>query len=122
MDVALDVPAVPITDEQTKVFLFPRAPREEISIEKTELTQEMIAAQPPLPDPVFEPNDFCPCVYEVGAPLNRLDDHDTEFKKMIEQMFESGPELRLTKEGIEAQTMRYDESTIEITLPMVENE
>ena len=84
--------------------------------------QAMIADQPPLPDPVFAPGEFVPCTYEIGAPLNRLDDHEAEFKEMIKQMFESGPEVRLTKEGVEQQVEHYQESTSEIVLPIVENE
>jgi len=118
MEVVFDVPAIPIPEEQIKTFLLPRAPREEIQIEKVELTQEMIAAQEPLPDPVFLPDDFCPCTYDVGAPLNRLDEYDAEFKGMIKQMFDAGPELRLTKEGIDDKVEQYEE----ITMPMVENE
>jgi hypothetical protein len=118
MEVVFDVSAIPVTDEQIKTFLLPREPREEIQIEKVELTPEMIAEKPPLPDPVFLPDDFCPCTYDVGAPLNRLDAHDADFKEMIQQMFEAGPELRLTKEGIEDKVEEYQE----VTMPMVENE
>ena len=144
MEVALDVPAVPITEEQIKTFLLPREPRDETIAVPTSVAfgeekrfvmygdaqefkeydsaQAMIADQAPLPDPVFAPGDFCPCVYDVGAPLDRLESHDVEFKEMIKQMFEAGPELKLTKEGIEEQVAQYEESSAEITLPMVENE
>ena len=84
--------------------------------------QEMIQAQPPLPDPVFAPDDYVPCTYAAGAPLDRLEQHAAEFQEMIEEMFKAGPELRLTKEGIEEKVEHYEESTVEITLPVVENE
>ena len=122
MEVSLDVSAVPLTEEHIKTFLLPRELRKDIPIEKVELTPDMIAAMSPLPDPVFPPGEFVPCTYEIGAPLNRLDDHEAEFKEMIKQMFESGPEVRLTKEGVEQQVEHYQESTSEIVLPIVENE
>ena len=141
---ALDIPAVPISEEQIQSILAAREPRDEILSVPTSVAfgeekrfimygdtqeykeyataQEMIQAEPPLPDPVFAPDDFCPCTYDVGAPLDRLDAHDAQFKEMIKEMFEAGPELKLTKEGIEEQIAHYEESTAEITLPMVENE
>ena len=115
MEVSLDVSAVPITEEQITQFLEPREPREETPvIEKVELTQAMIAEQPPLPDPVFEPNDVVPCTYNVGATLSTLDAYDADFKEMIKEMFEAGPQLKLTKEGIDEQIARYEESTAEV--------
>jgi hypothetical protein len=63
--------------------------------------QEMIQDQPLLPDPVFTPGDVVPCTYDAGAQLNCLEKHEDGFKKMIQEMFESGPELKLTKEGME---------------------
>jgi hypothetical protein len=63
--------------------------------------QEMIQDQPPLPDPIFMPGDVVPCTYDAGAQLNCLERHDEGFKQMIQEMFESGPELKLTKEGME---------------------
>jgi len=63
--------------------------------------QEMIQDQPLLPDPVFAPGDVVPCTYDIGAQLNCLEKHEDGFKKMIQEMFESGPELKLTKEGME---------------------
>jgi hypothetical protein len=66
-----------------------------------ESAQAMIQDQPPLPDPVFMPGDVLPCTYTTGAQLNGLDKYEEGFKQMIEEMFESGPELKLTKEGME---------------------
>lgn len=63
--------------------------------------QEMIQDQPPLPDPVFMPGDVVPCIYDVGAQLNGLEKHEESFKQMIQEMFDSGPELKLTKEAID---------------------
>jgi hypothetical protein len=63
--------------------------------------QEMIQDQVPLPDPIFMPGDVVPCTYDIGAQLNCLEKHEDGFKKMIQEMFESGPELKLTKEGME---------------------
>lgn len=64
--------------------------------------QAMIADQPPIPDPVFSVGDVVPCTYDAGAQLNCLDSHESEFKQMIKEMFEAGPELKLTKEGMDA--------------------
>jgi len=76
--------------------------------------QEMIQAEAPLPDPVFEPGDVVPCTYNVGAALSTLDAYDADFKEMIKEMFEAGPQLKLTKEGIDEQIARYEESTAEV--------
>ena len=76
--------------------------------------QEMIQAEAPLPDPVFEPGDVVPCTYNVGAALSTLDAYDEDFKEMIKEMFEAGPQLKLTKEGIDEQIARYEESTAEV--------
>jgi hypothetical protein len=83
-----------------------------------ESAQAMIADQPPLPDPVFTDGDVVPCTYAAGAQLNCLDAHAADFKGMIEEMFAAGPQLKLTKEGIEEQLEHYQE----VNLPMVENE
>jgi hypothetical protein len=101
MDVIFDVSAVPLTDEEINAILSKRLPMEEITIAKVELTQEMIAAQPQLPDPVFSRGDVVPCTYDAGAQLNCLDAYETGFKTMIQEMFDAGPELKLTKEGME---------------------
>lgn len=149
MEVCLDIPIVPLTEEQIKTILDARSvllkedvnegKRENVGVptsvafgedgrfimygntqEFTEYAtaQEMIAAQPPLPDPVFAPGEYVPCTYAVGAPLDRLDQHAAEFQEMIEEMFKAGPELRLTKEGVEEKIEQYQE----VTLPVVENE
>jgi hypothetical protein len=129
MEVVLDTPAIPITEDEIKLFLAPREPRDENlpvptsvafgedrrfvmygnSQEFKEYTtaQEMIADQPPLPDPVFEPGDFCPCTYDTGAPLDRLELHAAEFADLVQQMFEAGEDVRLTKEGIEQKIAEY---------------
>lgn len=144
MEVCLDIPIVPLTEEHIKTILDAREPRDENLSVPTSVAfgedrrfimygntqefveyataQEMIAAQPSLPDPVFAPGEYVPCTYDVGAPLDRLDQHAAEFQEMIEEMFKAGPELRLTKEGVEEKIDDYTEVTVEITLPMVENE
>jgi hypothetical protein len=66
-----------------------------------ESAQAMIADQPPLPDPVFLPGQVVPCTYNVGIQLNCMDAYESGFKEMIQQMFDAGPELKLTKEGME---------------------
>ena len=133
MEVALDTPAVPVTEDELKVFLASREPRDEnLSVptsvafgeskrfimygntqEFTEYAtaQEMIAAQPPLPDPMFEPGEFVPCTYDTGALLEKLEVHSAEFKKLVEEMFEGGDDVRLTKEGIEKRVAEYMEKT-----------
>jgi hypothetical protein len=67
----------------------------------------MIADQPPLPDPVFEPGDYAPWVYDTGAALDKLEVHALEFAELVQQMFEAGEDVRLTKEGIELMVERY---------------
>jgi len=101
MEVIFDVSAVPLTDDEINQILAKRLPVEEITIPKVELTQEMIASQPQLPDPVFSPGDVVPCTYDVGAQLNCLDAHEVGFKEMIQEMFEAGPEMKLTEDAIE---------------------
>jgi hypothetical protein len=123
MEVSLDVSAVPLTDDEINAILSAREPRDEnISVptsvafgeekrfvmygdtqeyKEYESAQAMIADQPQLPDPVFSPGDVVPCTYDVGAQLNCLDAHEVGFKEMIQEMFEAGPELKLTKEGME---------------------
>ena len=75
-----------------------------------ESAQAMIADQPPLPDPVFLPGQVVPCTYDAGAQLNCLDSHEENFKQMIKEMFDAGPELKLTKEGME-QLLQQREKT-----------
>lgn len=83
---------------QEKRFILPGNTDE---FKEYETAQAMIADQPPLPDPVFAPGQVVPCTYDIGAQLNCLEKHEEGFKKMIQEMFESGPELKLTKEGME---------------------
>lgn len=132
MIVALDVDAVPLTEEQIQAILTAHDAlikedvtgdvRENVAVmtsvafveekrfilpgntdefKEYESAQAMIADQPPLPDPVFLPGQVVPCTYETGAQLNCLDSHEENFKQMIKEMFDAGPELKLTKEGME---------------------
>jgi hypothetical protein len=133
MNVALDVTAVPLTEEQIQVILDAHLQqiqedikgdvRENVAVmtsvafgeekrfilpgntdeyKEYDSAQAMIADQPPLPDPVFLPGQVVPCTYDAGAQLNCLDVHESGFKQMIKEMFEAGPELKLTKEGMDA--------------------
>ena len=123
MDVFFDVSALPLTDDEINAILSAREPRDEnISVptsvafgeekrfvmygdtqeyKEYESAQAMIQDQPPLPDPVFAPGEFVPCTYDAGAQLNCLDAHDASFKEMIQEMFEAGPELKLTEDAID---------------------
>ena len=83
---------------QEKRFILPGNTDE---FKEYETAQAMIADQPPLPDPVFAPGQVVPCTYDAGAQLNCLEKHEEGFNQMIQEMFESGPELKLTKEGME---------------------
>jgi hypothetical protein len=47
----------------------------------------MLRDQSPLPDPVFNEGDCLPTIEDAGFPLDKLDEYDTEFKKMYEDMF-----------------------------------
>ena len=109
------------SEEEVAKFLEPREPRDEnisapVSVgfgeegkfilpgntqEYTEYAsaQEMIAAQPPLPDPVFEENDVLPMMEDKGVPLGKLDEIDIEFKKMYEEMFSRTSELGVMGAG-----------------------
>jgi len=113
--VSLDLPAVPLTEEQIQTILNSRevllkedvieGKREERFIPPSstgeyQSAQAMIADQPPLPDPVFLPGEVVPCTYDIGAQLNCLDAHEVGFKTMIKEMFEAGPELKLTEDAI----------------------
>ena len=141
MKVALDVDAVPLTEEQIQAILTAHDAlikedvtgdvRENVAVmtsvafgeekrfilpgntdefKEYESAQAMIADQPPLPDPVFLPGQVVPCTYDVGAQLNCLDSHEENFKQMIKEMFDAGPELKLTKEGME-QLLQQREKT-----------
>ena len=132
MIVALDVDAVPLTEEQIQAILTAHDAlikedvtgdvRENVAVmtsfafveekrfilpgntdefKEYESAQAMIADQPPLPDPVFSPGDVVPCTYDAGAQLNCLDAQEVGFKEMIQEMFEAGPELKLTEDAIE---------------------
>lgn len=140
MDVILDTPAVPLTDDQIKTVLDAREPRDEVlsvptsvafgedrrfimygntqEFEEYKSAQDMIAAQPPLPDPVFEPGAVVPCIYSAGAPLDQLERHAAEFQELIKEMFEKGIEIKLTQEGVQEEVDKF----MEITMPTVENE
>ena len=61
--------------------------------------QEMIAAQPPMPDPVFEEGDVLPMMEAAGVPLGLLDEMDVEFKKMYQEMFTRTNELGVLGAG-----------------------
>ena len=61
--------------------------------------QEMIAAQPPMPDPVFDEKDVMPMMEDKGVPLGKLDEMDIEFKKMYEEMFSRTSELGVMGAG-----------------------
>jgi hypothetical protein len=128
MDVALDVSAVPLTEEQIKTILDAREPRDGdiavptsiafgeekrfVPISSGEVkeyatAQEMIAAEPPLPDPVFKSGDVVPCTYDAGALLDKLDHHAGEFQELIKEMFEKGPVLKLTEEGMQEEVDNF---------------
>ena len=109
------------TEEEVAKFLEPREPRDEAIAVPTSVAfgeerkfilpgntqeyteyataQEMIAAQPPLPDPVFEENDVLPIMEDKGVPLGQLDEMDIEFKKMYEEMFSRTSELGVMGAG-----------------------
>ena len=109
------------SDEEVAKFLEPREPRDEkLSVpasiglalegkfilpgntqEYTEYAsaQEMIAAQPPMPDPVFEEGDVLPMMEAAGVPLGLLDEMDVEFKKMYQEMFSRTSELSVMGAG-----------------------
>lgn len=83
---------------QEKRFILPGNTDE---FKEYETAQAMIADQPPLPDPIFKQGEVVPCIYDAGVSLSSLEAYEQDFKDMIEEMFKSGPELKLTKEGIE---------------------
>jgi hypothetical protein len=109
------------SNEEVAKFLEPREPRPEVidvtasigvalegkfilpgnTQEYTEYAsaQEMIAAQPPMPDPIFEENDVRPMMEAAGVPLGLLDEMDVEFKKMYQEMFSRTSELGVMGAG-----------------------
>jgi hypothetical protein len=109
------------SEEEIAKFLEPREPRPEVlnvtasigvalegkfilpgetqEYKEYASAQEMIAAQPPLPDPMFEENDVLPMMEDKGVPLGKLDEIDIEFKKMYEEMFSRTSELGVMGAG-----------------------
>jgi hypothetical protein len=109
------------SDEEVAKFLEPREPRDEdIAVptsiafgeekrfimygdtqEYTEYAtaQEMIAAQAPLPDPVFKAGDILPTIEDAGFPLDKMDEYDIAFKKMYEDMFSRTSEMGVMGAG-----------------------
>lgn len=83
---------------QEKRFILPGNSDE---FKEYETAQAMIADQLPLPDPIFKQGEVVPSMYDAGVSLMSLETYEQDFKDMIEEMFKSGPELKLTKEGIE---------------------
>ena len=49
---------------------------------------QMLRDMSPLPDPEFKEGDVQPMVEDAGAALDKIEAHDSEFKKMINDMFE----------------------------------
>ena len=109
------------TDEEVAKFLEPREPRDETIAVPTSIAfgeekrfimygntqeyteyataQEMIANQPPLPDPVFAAGDILPTMEDAGFPLDQMDEYDIAFKKMYEDMFSRSSELGVMGAG-----------------------
>uniref|UniRef100_A0A6C0M0D3 Uncharacterized protein n=1 Tax=viral metagenome TaxID=1070528 RepID=A0A6C0M0D3_9ZZZZ len=130
MDVSEDIPAVPLTEEQIQIILDAHEPRDEVISVPTSVgfghegrfilpgdtqeykeytsAQEMIADQPPLPDPVFNPGDVTPLVYDAGASLQRLESYAVEFSKLVDELFATGKELKYTKEGMDVKIAEYE--------------
>lgn len=54
---------------------------------------EMLRDQPKMEDPVFKDGEVSWTVEDAGAPLDKLDENDAEFKKMYEEMFSKTNEL-----------------------------
>ena len=71
--------------------------------EKYSSFTEMIQDQPPLPDPEFKEGDVQPIIEDAGAALEKIEAHDTEFKKLIEEMFDDVKGFqKITKDEIAA--------------------
>ena len=63
---------------------------------------EMLRDQPPLPDPEFKEGDVQPIIEDVGAALDKIEKHEVEFKKLVEDMFEDSKGFqKLTQDEIE---------------------
>jgi hypothetical protein len=63
---------------------------------------EMIRDQNPLPDPEFKEGDVQPIIEDVGAALDKIEKHEVEFKKLVEDMFEDSKGFqKLTQDEIE---------------------
>ena len=74
---------------------------------------EMLRDQPPLPDPEFKEGDVQPIIEDAGAALDKIDAHDTEFKKLIEDMFEDTKGFqKLTQDEIETRIVARKENEL----------
>jgi hypothetical protein len=63
---------------------------------------EMVRDMSPLPDPEFKEGDVQPVIEESGAALDKIEAHETEFKKLVEDMFEDTKGFqKLTQDEIE---------------------
>jgi hypothetical protein len=74
---------------------------------------EMIRDMSPLPDPEFKEGDVQPIIEDAGAALDKIDAHDTEFKKLIEDMFEDTKGFqKLTQDEIETRIVARKENEL----------
>lgn len=60
---------------------------------------EMLRDQPKMEDPVFAEGEVAWTVEEAGFPLEKMDEYDTEFKKMYDDMFSRSSEMGVMGAG-----------------------
>jgi len=74
---------------------------------------EMIRDMSPLPDPEFKEGDVQPVIEDAGAALDKIEAHDTEFKKLIEDMFDDVKGFqKLTQDEIENRIIARKENEL----------
>jgi hypothetical protein len=60
---------------------------------------EMLRDQPQLPDPVFKEGDVLPTIEDAGFPLDKMEEHDADFRIMYDEMFSRSSEMGVMGAG-----------------------
>jgi len=82
---------------------------------------EMVRDMSPLPDPEFKEGDVQPVIEDAGAALDKIEAHETEFKKLVEDMFEDTKGFqKLTQEEYEKRIIARKENGITNMMTMTE--
>jgi hypothetical protein len=60
---------------------------------------EMLRDQPQMPDPVFKEGDVLPTIEDAGFPLDKMEEHDADFRIMYDEMFARSSEMGVMGAG-----------------------